>query len=62
MIRSNEPSSLINLLEKTKTSKPGNMDFRTEYTDNFNKIGSDNFQKYLIKDYYKTKIFCNEES
>ena len=48
MIRSNEPSSLINLLENTKTSKPGQMDFRTEYKDNFNKIGSEKHEKYLI--------------
>lgn len=47
MIRSNEPSALVSLLENTKTSKPGQMDFRTEYTDNFNKIGSDKFEKYL---------------
>jgi len=47
MIRSNEPSALINLLENTKTSKPGKMDFRTEYTDNFNKIGSEKLEKYM---------------
>lgn len=48
MIRSNEPSSLVNLLENTKTSKTGQMDFRTEYTDNFNKIGSNKYEKYFI--------------
>jgi len=45
MIRSNQPSSLIKLLENTKTSKPGQMDFRTEYTDKFNKIGSEKYEK-----------------
>jgi len=46
MIKSNEPSSLVNLLENTKTSKHGQTDFRTEYTDNFNTIGSEKYEKY----------------
>jgi len=45
MIKSNDPSALVNLLESTQTSKPSQMDFRTEYTENFNKIGSEKYEK-----------------
>ena len=48
MIKSNNPESLIHLLENTQTSKKGQMDFRTEYSDNFNKIGLDKYEKYKI--------------
>jgi hypothetical protein len=45
MIKSNDPSSLIDLLENTQTKKGNQMEFRTEYTDNFNKEGNGTVEK-----------------
>ncbi len=48
MIKSNDPKALINLLENTQTSKPNQLEFRTEYSVNFNNVQSGKGEKYSL--------------